>query len=124
MPVLWPFALYFVLVVLLVAAIIAVSYVLGPRHNETATGDVFESGIAPTGSARVRLSARFYLVAMFFVIFDLEAVFIYAWAVAAHELGWPGYWSALIFIVLLAAALGYLWRLGALDWNVVRRRTE
>jgi NADH-quinone oxidoreductase subunit A len=124
MPVLWPLALYFVLVVLLVAAIIAVSHVLGQRHSDTAKGEVFESGIAPTGSARVRLSARFYLVAMFFVIFDLEAVFIYAWAVAARDLGWPGYWPALIFIALLAAALGYLWRLGALDWNVVRRNTE
>lgn len=124
MPLLWPLALYFVLVVLLVIAIIAVSHVLGQRHSDASKGEVFESGIAPTGSARVRFSARFYLVAMFFVIFDLEAVFIYAWAVAAREAGWPGYWSALIFIALLAAALGYLWRLGALDWNVVRRRTE
>lgn len=122
MPAIWPFALYFALVVLLVAAIMVVSNLLGPRHNEKATGEVFESGILPTGSARVRFSAGFYLVAMFFVIFDLEAVFIYAWAVAVRELGWPGYWEALIFIGLLAAALGYLWRLGALDWNVARRR--
>jgi NADH-quinone oxidoreductase subunit A len=54
---------------------------------------------------------------MFFVIFDLEAVFIYSWAVAAQELGWPGYWEIVIFVGVLAVALAYLWKLGALDWN-------
>ena len=62
------------------------------------------------------LSARFYLVAMFFVVFDLEAVFLFAWAVAAREVGWAGYWEVLIFIGVLMAALMYLWRVGALDW--------
>lgn len=115
METIWPFALYTLLVVLMVAGIIVASHLLGPRHRETATGDVFESGIRPTGSARLRFSAGFYLVAMFFVIFDLESVFIYAWAVSAREAGWLGFWEAAIFIGLLGAALAYLWRLGALD---------
>lgn len=114
---LWALGVYFVVVVLLVAAMLALSYVLGQRHNEHATGSPYESGILSEGSARVRLSAKFYLIAMFFVIFDLEAVFIFAWAVAARELGWPGYSKILVFIAILVAALAYLWRLGALDWG-------
>jgi NADH-quinone oxidoreductase subunit A len=114
---LWALGLYFLLVLLLVASMLAFSYVLGQRHKEPATGSPYESGILSEGSARVRLSAKFYLIAMFFVIFDLEAVFIFAWAVAARELGWIGYCEVVVFIAILVAALAYLWRLGALDWN-------
>jgi NADH-quinone oxidoreductase subunit A len=121
---LWTLGVYFVVVLLLVAAMLASSYVLGQRHNERATGSPYESGILSEGSARVRLSAKFYLVAMFFVIFDLEAVFIFAWAVAARELGWAGYREILVFIAILMAALAYLWRLGALDWGSSRHVTR
>ncbi len=121
---LWAFGVYFVLVVLLVVAMLAVSYVLGQRHREPATGSPYESGIVSAGSAHVRLSAKFYLVAMFFVIFDLEAVFIFTWAVAGRALGWPGYWEILIFSGVLVAALIYLWRLGALDWGSIQRHTR
>jgi NADH-quinone oxidoreductase subunit A len=102
---------------------LAVSHLLGQRHHERATGSPYEAGILSEGSARVRLSARFYLVAVFFVVFDLEAVFIVAWAVAGRELGWTGYWEMFIFIMILIAALAYLWRLGALDWGSRQRRT-
>ena len=118
--VLWPLALYFGLVLVVVGAMLGISYVLGERHKERATGEPYESGIVTTGSARVRLSAKFYLVAMFFVIFDLEAVFIFAWAIAFREVGWLGYIEILIFIGVLAAALVYLWRVGALDWGYSR----
>jgi NADH-quinone oxidoreductase subunit A len=121
---LWPFVLYFAVVVLLVGAMVALSYVLGQRHRERATGEVYEGGILESGSARVRFSARFYLVAIFFVIFDLEAVFILAWAVAGRELGWAGYWEMLVFVGLLLAALVYLWRVGALDWAKARRQID
>ncbi len=114
---LWPLAVYAAAVIVLVAGMLGVSYVLGQRHHERETGDPYESGIVSTGSARVRLSVKFYLVAMFFVIFDLEAVFLFAWAVAARELGWAGYAEALVFIGILVAALVYLWRSGALDWG-------
>jgi NADH-quinone oxidoreductase subunit A len=118
----WPLALYIAAVVALISAVIAVSALLGQRHSERATGEPFESGILPTGSAHLHFSAKFYLIAMFFVIFDLEAVFIFAWAVAAPELGWAGYFEILIFIMVLLASLVYLWRLGALDWGPNRDR--
>jgi NADH-quinone oxidoreductase subunit A len=118
---LWTLGVYSVVVVLLATTMLAVSYVLGQRHDERATGQPYESGILSEGSARVHVSAKFYLVAMFFVIFDLEAVFIFAWAIAARELGWTGYWEILVFVAVLLAALSYLWRLGALDWSPSRR---
>jgi NADH-quinone oxidoreductase subunit A len=118
---LWSLVVYFVAVVLLVAAMLAISYVLGQRHREHATGQPYESGILSEGSAQVNISAKFYLMAMFFVIFDLEAIFIFSWAIAARELGWAGYWEILLFIAILIAALVYLWRLGALNWNPGRR---
>ncbi len=114
---LWPLLLYFVLVLLLVIAMLGASALLGVRHRERATDAPYEGGIVSEGSARVRLSARFYLIAMFFVIFDLESVFLFAWAVAARNLGWTAYAEALIFTLVLVAALVYLWRVGALDWS-------
>ncbi len=115
-------AAYFGAVLVLVAGMIAAAYVLGQRHSAPATRQPFESGIVTVGDARVRFPAQFYLVAMFFVIFDLEAVFIYAWAIAAREAGWAGYIEAMVFVVILLAALGYLWRIGALDWTQRRSR--
>lgn len=120
----WPLVAYFVVVILLVAGMLTVSWVLGERHREPATGAPYESGILSQGSAQVRFSAKFYMVAMFFVIFDLEAVFIFLWAIAGRELGWAGYWEALVFIGVLAATLAYLWRVGALDWFPAGPRAE
>ena len=82
----WPLGVYFALALLLVAGMLVVSYLLGQRHHQRSTGAPYEGGILSEGSARVRLSAKFYLVAMFFVIFDLEAVFLFAWAVTARSL--------------------------------------
>lgn len=114
---LWRIVVYSIGVVAVTGGMIAVSYVLGQRHGERATGEPYESGIVSTGSARLRFSSRFYLVAMLFVIFDLESVFLFAWAVAFRELGWSGYIAAAIFIAILVAALVYEWRVGALDWG-------
>jgi NADH-quinone oxidoreductase subunit A len=114
---LWPLGVYFLAVLVLLAGMLSISWVLGERHKEHATDEPFESGVPIIGTARQRLTAKFYLVAMFFVIFDLEAVFIIAWALAARPLGWAGYIEILIFIGVLMAALIYLWRLGALDWG-------
>jgi NADH-quinone oxidoreductase subunit A len=120
---LWPLAVYAVIVGMLVVAMLGLSYVLGQRHQDRATGSPYESGIMSEGSARVRFPAKFYLVAMFFVIFDLEAVFIFAWAIAVRETGWTGYAEVLLFIAVLLATLAYLWRVGALDWRQANRRT-
>ena len=113
----WPLLVYFVFVIVLVAAVLVVSYLLGQRHWEPATGEPYEGGIVGEGSAHVRFSVRYYLVAMFFVVFDLEAVFLYAWAVAARELGWAGYCGMLAFAATLMAAFFYIWRVGALNWT-------
>lgn len=113
---------YFGAVLVLVAAMIVLGWALGQRHGTRATRVPFESGIVPVGTARVRFPAQFYLVAMFFVIFDLEAVFVYAWAIAAREVGWAGYIEIVVFIAILFAALVYLWRVGALDWTPWRSR--
>jgi len=121
----WPFGLYIVLVLLVVAGMLGVSAVLGQRHREPATGDPFESGIVGTGPEHVRLSIRFYLVAMFFVVFDLESIFVFAWAVAARPLGWAGYAEMVVFVVVLLLTLLYLVRTGALNWaeaNDARQR--
>ena len=112
----WPLVAYFAFVVVLVAVILLVSYLLGQRHFEPATGEPYEGGIVSEGSARVRFSVNYYLVAMFFVVFDLEAVFLFAWAGAARELGWAGYLEVVLFVGVLVAALIYLWKVGALDW--------
>ena len=114
---------YFIIIVLLVGAMLGLSYVLGERHNDPATGTPYEGGIVSEGSARVRFPAEFYLVAVFFVIFDLETVFLFAWALESRALGWAGYIEALVFTGVLVFTLAYLWRLGALDWGHRRSAT-
>jgi NADH-quinone oxidoreductase subunit A len=118
----WPLIVYCVAVIALVGGMTAISYVLGQRHTSKATVQPFESGIVTVGYARLRVPVKFYLVAMFFVIFDLETVFIFAWAIAFRDVGWIGYIDMLVFLGVLVAALIYLWRLGALDWGSRRRR--
>ncbi len=119
---LWPLAVYFALVVVIVAGMLGLSYLLGQRHAERATGQPYESGVLPTGSAHVRFSAQFYLVAMLFVIFDLEAVFLVAWAVAFRQVGWVGYLGVVAFVGVLGVGLAYEWRVGALEWGDSRLR--
>lgn len=113
---LWTLLVYTAGVIGLVAFMLIGSHVLGPRHSTAMGNTPYESGMIPVGSARMRFSAKFYLVAIFFVLFDLEAVFIYAWAVAATETGWLGYIEAMIFLAVLTLTLVYAWRTGGLDW--------
>ncbi len=117
---LWPLGAYIACVVGVVCVMVGASFFLGQRHDDRATGEPYESGIVSEGSARVRMTSQFYLMAMLFVIFDLEAVFIFSWAVAVRELGWTGYAVISLFIVLLLVALIYLWRVGALRWGPAR----
>lgn len=114
--VLWPLVVYLSTVIGLVALVLVASHFIGERHSEHATGDAYESGIVPVHRARFRIQAKFYVVAVLFVIFDVEAVFIITWALVAREAGWAGYVEIAIFIVVLTAALAYLWGAGALDW--------
>ena len=110
-----PFIVYFGAVILLVITMLGLSWLLGQHRANKATNVPFESGIVPVGSSQMQLSVEFYLIAIFFVIFDLETVFIFAWAVAFFELGWEGYAAIMVFIVVLTVALVYELRSGALD---------
>ncbi len=122
---LWPILVYLGVVLVVVAGMLLLSFVLGQRHSDHATVEPYESGIVSTGVARLRFDARFYLVAMFFVIFDLEAMFVFAWAISLREAGWQGYADGVVFVGVLTVALAYLWRVGALDWtNGSRRRSR
>lgn len=114
---LWPFLVYALSVLVVVAVMLSLSWVLGQRHHDRATGQPFEGGIASYGSARLRFSAKFYIVALLFLVFDLEAVFLYAWAISLRDAGWTGYAGAMFFIGILTAVLVYEWRMGALDWS-------
>jgi len=113
----WPFVAFAVIVFLLIGIMLALSYVLGERHNEKTTNEPYESGIPPTGDARLRFPSNFYIIAMFFVIFDLDAAFIMLWAVSFRELGLPGYIGIVIFIAILMILLVYELSIGALDFG-------
>ena len=112
-----PFLLYAALVVAVVVGMLGLSFFLGQRVSRPYKDIPFESGIVSVGSAKFRISVQFYLTAILFIIFDLEVVFLFAWAVAVRESGWPGFIEISVFIFILMVALFYLWRIGALDWR-------
>ena len=90
---------------------------LGEKKERPEKQRPYECGVIPTGTARFRYPVPFYLVALFFLIFDVEAAFIFAWAVASVELGWAGYLRITFFIAVLLFSLFYIWKKGALDWR-------
>jgi len=118
----WPLAVYSVVAFMMVVGMIAISFVLGERHGDVSDQNPYESGIIPSRSGKLRYSVKYYLIAMFFVVFDVESVFIFAYAAAFRELGWSGYIEIGIFIVVLLAVLTYLWRVGALDWAAMGKK--
>lgn len=118
---LWSISLYAVVIGMLLASMLGLSFITGTRRRGTSMGRSmslpFESGIIPTGSAHLRLPIQYYLVAMFFVIFDVETAILLTWATVVTETGWIGYAAAIVFTVFLGVSLAYLWRAGALDWG-------
>ncbi|AHK21694.1 NADH-quinone oxidoreductase subunit A [Yersinia similis] len=116
----WAFTVFLIGAVGLCGLMLLGAYFLGGRAQARAKNVPYESGIDSVGSARMRLSAKFYLVAMFFVIFDVEALYLYAWSISIRESGWIGFIEAAIFILVLLAGLFYLVRIGALDWTPTR----
>lgn len=96
---------------------LAGSYLLGPRVRNPVKELPYECGIVPTGSARERFSVKFYLVAMVFILFDIEAVFLYPWAVVYRELRLFAFFEMLIFVALILSGFFYIWKKGALDWS-------
>ncbi len=121
---LWPLGVYFLGVLVIVAGMLGLSYIFGQRHKDRTTGEIFESGMVPTGTTPARFNAQFYLNAVFFVIFDVESMFIFMWALTLREAGWAGYVAVVIFILVLVVTLVYLWRAGALEWRTAHSRPQ
>ncbi len=117
-----PFFAYAAAVLAIVGFMLGASYFLGQSAGRKYTETPFESGIVSVGSAQFRTAVHFYLPAILFIIFDLEVVFLFAWAVSVRETGWVGFVEIAIFIFILLAALFYIWRVGALDWRTVVQR--
>jgi NADH-quinone oxidoreductase subunit A len=121
---LWPLVLYFFLVVIAVPGLLFLSLFIGERHWSRATLEPYESGVAPTGLLPSRFPPSYYLVAVLFVLFDVETIFLFAWAIAARQAGWKGYGVMAVFVVPLFLLLAYLWRNGALDWRTERQKRD
>ena len=120
----WSLGTFLFLVAFICFFMVAVPVWLGGRYWGRAKAEPFESGVVSQGGARLRLSAKFYLIAMFFVIFDIEALFLYAWAVSVREAGWAGFTVVCLFVAELLIGLVYLWRIGALDWAPAQRKRK
>jgi NADH-quinone oxidoreductase subunit A len=112
-----PLLIYVLIVLGLIGALVTLSFVLGPSKPHKSKLAPYESGIVPTTSAHRRLSVRFYLTAMLFIIFDVEAVFFYPWAVIMRQLKWFGLIEMFVFMGILLVALAHIWRKGGLDWD-------
>lgn len=102
---------------LLCAAIIALSVFFGPRNPSRWKRESYESGSEPIGDARIRFDVKFYMVAISFIMFDVEAVFLIPWAINGNALGLYGFAAASVFITVLVAGLIYEWRKGGLEWE-------
>ena len=103
--------------VLNAVGMLAVSHLLNPRRATPEKEIPYESGIIPLTDTRGRFSVHFYMVAISFIIFDLEAIFLIPWAIEMRSLGWGGFLAVLIFTVVLVVGLVYEWRKGGLDWE-------
>ncbi len=100
---------------------IVLSGLLGPRKPSPEKSAPYECGMPPVGDARERQSVKFYLVAMIFLLFDIEVAFLYPWAMALRDLGWTGLVQIVLFMALLLTGYVYVWRKGALDWGEEKR---
>jgi NADH-quinone oxidoreductase subunit A len=112
-----PLLIYVLIVLGLIGTLVTLSFVLGPFKPHKAKMAPYESGIISTSPSHRRLSVRFYLTAMLFIIFDVESVFFYPWAVIMRQLKWFGLIEMLVFVGILLIALAHIWRKGGLDWE-------
>lgn len=116
-PGIFSLALYTFVILLLVAVLLFLSAWLGEKKSSPEKSRAYESGIIPTGTARLRYPVPFYLVAIFFLIFDVEGAYIFSWAVAWEDLGWRGWLQMSFFIAVLLLGLVYIWLKGGLEWG-------
>ena len=112
-----PVLVTFVFSATVVAIMVSLGRLLGPRLDNAEKGEAFECGNPPSGSAWGRFSVKFYLTAILFIVFDVEVVFLYPWAVLFRRLGWFGFAEMSLFVAVLGIALLYVWRKGALEWD-------
>jgi NADH-quinone oxidoreductase subunit A len=119
---LFPLALYTAMAVALVGVLLVAAWWLGEKKQSAVKSSAYESGIQATGTARLAYPVPFYLIAIFFIVFDVEAVFIFIWAVAWDALGMPGLIHITVFIMVLLLGLCWLWKKGGLDWGPSRGR--
>ncbi len=112
-----PLLVFFSLVALLAGALLLLSSLVGWRRPNPAKQQPYECGMEPTGDAREPFSVKFYLVAMVFILFDVEAIFLYPWAFVFRELQWFGFAEMALYIAILLVGYLYLWKKGALDWH-------
>jgi NADH-quinone oxidoreductase subunit A len=122
-PGMFSLVVYIVIVMALIAALLFLSHWLGERRPGEEKLRPYESGIIPTGPARLRYPVPFFMVAIFFLIFDVEGAFIFSWAIAAESLGWAGWLQIVFFIFVLLGGLAYVWIKGGLAWgpNMTRK---
>jgi len=114
----FPVLVQIALGILIAAALVAISFLVGKRVRDRVKESPYECGMAPTGTARERFSVKFYLVAIVFILFDIEAIFLYPWAVVYRELKMFAFVEMLLFIVLVLSGFFYIWKKGALDWSI------
>ncbi|HKJ40485.1 MAG TPA: NADH-quinone oxidoreductase subunit A [Sunxiuqinia sp.] len=119
---LWPVLLYIAAALAVVTGMLGLSHFLGERRKDHTQSEPYESGIESTGSARLRFPVKFYVIAMFFVLFDIESIFVITWAISFRELGWAGYTGILVFTGILFVVLLYEWRTGALNFGPEGRK--
>jgi len=112
-----PLLLHFLIAFVVAGAIVTLSWLIGQHKPNRAKMSPYECGVPPVGDARERFSVRFYLVAMLFILFDVEAVFLYPWAVILRELKMFGFWEMIVYIGIVLVGLFYVWKKGVLDWG-------
>ena len=110
------------MIMALIALLLFVASYLGQRTTNSEKFRPYESGVIPTGSARLRYPVPFYLVAIFFLLFDVEGAYIFSWAIAWEELGWAGWLQISFFITVLILGLAYIWNKGGLEWGPTRAK--
>lgn len=112
-----PLLIHTMVAAIIAGAIVTLSWLLGQHKANRAKMSPYECGVTPVGDVRARFSVKFYLVAMLFILFDVEAVFLYPWAILLRELKMFGFWEMLVYIAIVLVGFVYIWKMGVLDWN-------
>lgn len=120
----FPVLIQILIAIAVAGGMISISAILGRRVRDRVKFTPYESGMEPVGNARGRFSVKFYLVAMVFIVFDIEAIFLYPWAVVYRELRLFGFFEMLLFIVLVLCGYFYIWKKGVLNWSIDEQRQQ